>query len=246
MGIGSSLKKGLKKISKGLKKVGFLPLAISKKVWKEVKRAWNTKLGRIVLIAAAVWATGGLLAQYYGIASGASAFSFSNAMAGLSQGGSVLAGKMGLSGVSQSLAVPGAQGATAAGAAAAAPATAGAAAAPAVAPGVAAAAPAAAGGGGGIMAAAGNFATQHPLLTYGLLQTGGQMIAAANTPTAAEEARGILRATQRANDLTRYQQQTFSGQPTARFATPGLTPQQPRVPTPGAGLLEPDEPEGPY
>lgn len=94
-------KKAKKAIGKGLKKLANVPFAIAKKSFKELKRAWNTPIGKAIIIAAAIYATGGLLAMS-GIGAGAAgatgtgmaasqAFTLQGVAAGYSNAGSALA-----------------------------------------------------------------------------------------------------------------------------------------------------------
>ena len=94
MGLFKSLQKGLKKIGKGVVK-GLK--SVGKFVGSAVSKIADSGLGKALVLGAAVWATGGLLAAAYGaIPAGASAFSAASVKAGFGALGSSVGGALGI------------------------------------------------------------------------------------------------------------------------------------------------------
>lgn len=257
----------IKRISKGLKKATKMVLSLPKKAWKAVGDAWKTPLGKVLLVAAAIYVTGGLLAMNAGIASGASAFAPANVAAGW--GTTSLGASLGLgqgAAAAEGAAIAGAEaGVVGAGAAAptssaltlfpeaaAAGAEAGFGLSASAMPALGAGTGAATAAGAGAAAAPGFFTTTGGgLIGLGAMQVGGNMLAAANTPTQAEEQAEILANIQRMNNSAGVTAPNASGaMPAARFTVPNIAPNngllQPQqqfmpqpLPAPTQGLLQP-------
>lgn len=211
MGLFKKLKKGIKNITKGIAKVVTkIPIA-----GKVIKKLSKSTLGKVVLFAAAVYLTGGLAAGSF--APGA-VFGQLGTWGGSL--GSTLTGSAGTAGTVGSTAAAGSAGGVSAGlglSAEALAATSGTIGSVATGAGTAATAAGAAGvgtaaagagigssiGSGllGTAKAVGAFAEKNQLLSAALVKGGAKAIEVMNTPSAEEEAAGVLRARQQANEL---------------------------------------------
>jgi hypothetical protein len=268
------LKKITKSISKGLKKIVSLPVTVTKAAWGGIKRAWNSKIGRIALIAAAIWVGGAFLAaSLNGVAFSSAITSGQAVMEGWQAAGGVVADKLGLSTVeSTTAATSGASDAAAGGAitastpapvsgalsswggpasdiglntgagagassglgAGAGASTAAGTGAANVAAGEAGAAATDAGSSAGWLTSAKNFVMSPGggLATSAGLMLGGNMLAAANTPSQAEEYQQMIASQQAANNLSGMQSGNVGGGANAYFSTPQFG-------QPAQGLLQP-------
>jgi len=197
MGFFKKITKGAKKITKGVAKVtpgGSLAL-------KAVNKAWKSKLGRIALMGAAVYVTGGLMAGSFapgavfgssglgGLVGGSATAGTAGASTGavnLGASGVALSGSStgagALSGVTSGLSLGG--GATSAAASTASGGLL------ATSTGLGSAATSAAGG--GLLAKAASAAAANPLLTYGAIQAGAGLLQGLAAPTPGEEAQANI------------------------------------------------------
>ena len=219
------LKKIGKAISKGLRKVGH---GLS----KGLKKVWKSKIGKMLVIAGAIYLGGAMLAMNYG-ASASSAFTLQGSMSGYSQAfgklaalgsstsgtsGAVTAAQPTLANIPTTVDLVGPNAANVFGSTAGTAATGASEATLAglptsvdlVAPqagnvlGSASTSLANAGAAesGGFLSKVAALAKDNPLATYGVIQGVGSAIQAANTPSAEEEQAGQLRAMQNANRFT--------------------------------------------
>lgn len=209
MGLFKSIKKGIKNIAKGITKIPI--------VGKVIKKAWQSKLGKLLVIAAAIYVTGGLAAGSFApSAVGTQLGSWAGISAGSTAGTGATAAVSGTGGLTGATSLSSGLGlstaATEAGAGALAGSAgsigtiatgAGTAASTAGAAGATTAA-ANAGVGGGLLSSAKavgtsalNYAQSNPIVAYGALQAAGKGIEAMNTPSEADS----LRALQKVNSI---------------------------------------------